>query len=218
MQVVIMGCGRTGRALATRFAAEGDQVTVIDVDEAAGLGLAAGFGGRFVPGNGVTPRVLEAAGIAHAEAFVALTPNDSANIVAARVARDVYRVPRVLARLHDPAHAAVYSEFGIATVGSVQTTVNRIMQLLHHMTLEPHQTFGNGETLLVRSAVPDYLAGRPALELNVPGEIQVVELSRAGHSRIPEQSTPLATGDVLSFIVAAGSLGRLRSFLDGKWS
>lgn len=213
-----MGCGRTGRALATKIAAEGDHVTVIDVDETAGKGLPTGFSGRFLPGNGVTPRVLEAAGIAHAEAFVALTPNDSANIVAARVARDVYRVPRVLARLHDPARAPVYSEFGIATVGSVQTTVNRVIQLLHHRTLEPHQTFGNGETLLVRSKVPDYLAGRQVSELNVPGEIGVVELSRAGHSRIPELSTLLESDDVLSFIVAAGSLGRLRSFLDGTWS
>ena len=218
MQVVIMGCGRTGRALATRFDAEGDQVTVIELDDAVRSGLPAGFGGRFLRGNGITPRVLEAAGIAHAEAFVALTPNDSANIVAARVARDMFRVPRVIARLHDPARAPVYSEFGIATVGSVQTTVNRVIQMLHHRTLEPHQTFGNGETLLVRSKVPDYLAGRRVLEFNVPGEIGVVELSRAGHSRIPEQSTPLEGGDVLSFIVAAGSLGRLRSFLDGKWS
>ena len=218
MQVVIMGCGRTGRALAIRCDAEGDQVTVIDVDDAVRGRLPAGFRGRFLSGNGITPRVLDEAGIAHAEAFVALTPNDSANIVAARVARDMFRVPRVLARLHDPAHSPVYSEFGIATVGSVQTTVNRVIRLLHHRTLEPHQTFGNGETLLVRSTVPDYLAGRRVLELNVPGEIQVVELSRAGHSRIPEQSTPLAGGDVLSFIVAAGSLGRLRSFLDKEWS
>ena len=65
------------------------------------------------------------------------------------------------------------------------------MQLLHHRTLEPHQTFGNGETLLVRSEGPGYLAGRRAAEFNVPGEIGVVELSRAGHSRIPEPSTPL---------------------------
>ena len=181
-------------------------------------GLPAGFRCRFVPGNGITPRVLEAAGIAHADAFVALTPNDSANIVSARVARDIYRVPHVLARLHDPAHAPVYTEFGIATVGSVQTTVNRVIQLLHHRTLEPHQTFGNGETLLVRSRVPAYLAGRRVAEFNVPGEIGVVELSRAGHSKIPEPSTPLEDGDVLSFIVAAASLGRLRSFLGGKWS
>ena len=218
MQVVITGCGRTGRALATRLDAEGDKVAVIELDSAAKRGLPAGFRGRFVPGNGINPRVLEEAGIAQAEAFVALTANDSANIVAARVARDVYRVPHVLARLHDPAHAPIYTEFGIATVGSVQTTVNRVIQLLHHPTLEPHQTFGNGETLLVRSRIPSYLAGRQVAEFNVPGEIGVVELSRAGHSRIPEPSTLLEDRDVLSFIVAAGSLARLRSFLGGKWS
>ncbi len=218
MQVVIMGCGRTGSALAIRFDAEGDQVTVMDPDDAAQGRLPAGFRGRFLPDNGVTPAVLEAAGIAQAEAFIALTPNDSANIVAARVARDTFRVPRVIARMHDPAHGPVYSEFGITTVGSVQTTVNRIVQLLHHQTLEPHQTFGNGETLLVRSAVPGYLAGRPVLDFNVPGEIGVVEVSRAGHSRIPEPSASLEEGDVLSFIVAAGSLGRLSSFLGGTWS
>ena len=218
MHVVITGCGRTGRALATRLDAEGNKVTVIELDDTVERGLPAGFRGRFVPGNGIHPRVLEAAGIAHAEAFVALTPNDSANIVSARVARDTYRVPNVVARLHDPAHAPVYTEFGIAAVGSVQTTVNRLIQILHHRTLEPHQTFGNGETLLVRSGVPAYLAGRRVAEFNVPGEIGVVELSRAGHSSIPEPSTPLEDGDVLSFIVAAASLGRLRSFLGGKWS
>ncbi len=218
MQAVIMGCGRTGSALAIRCDAEGDHVTVIDPDAAAEVRLPAGFHGRFLAGNGVTPAVLEAAGIKQVEAFVALTPNDSANIVAARVARDTFRVPRVIARLHDPAHAPLYSELGITTVGSVQTTVNRIAQLLHHGTLEPHQTFGNGETLLVRSAIPGHLAGRRAGEFNVPGEIGVIELSRAGRSIIPELSTSLEDGDVLSFIVAAGSLDRLRSFLGGKWS
>lgn len=218
MQVVIMGCGRTGSALAVRMDGEGDQVTVIEIDRAARGRLPSGFGGAFRHGNGVHRRVLEEAGIAHAEAFVALTASDSANIVAARVAREHFRVPHVLARLHDPAHAEAYRELGIATIGSVQTTVNRVVQLLHHLTLEPHQTFGNGETLLVRSRIPDYLGGRNIGELNVPGEIGVVELSRHGHSRIPEPTTPLEPGDVLSFIVAADSLGRLRSFLDGKWS
>ncbi len=214
---MIMGCGRTGAALAIRFDAEGDQVTVMDPDDSAQRRLPTGFRGRFLPGNGVRPTVLLAAGIAEAEAFVALTPNDGANIVAARVARDTYRVPRVIARLHDPVHAQVYSELGIVTVASVPTTVNRIMQLLHHEALEPQHTFGNGETVLVRSAIPGYLAGRPAGEFNVPGGIAVVELSRAGHSRVPESSTTLEDGDTLSFIVASGSLGRLKGFLGGKW-
>jgi trk/ktr system potassium uptake protein len=218
MQVVIMGCGRTGLALATRFDAEGDQVSVIELDERRRAALPARFGGRFVVGDGISPGVLRQASVADAEAFIALTASDPANIVAARTARDRFRVPRVIARLHDPVHSPVYSEFGIATIGSVQTTVNRVIQMLHHLTLEPHQTFGNGETLLVRSRIPDYLAGRVVGELLVPGEIGVVEISTGGHSAIPEASTRLRHGDVVSFIVAAGSLSRLHSFLDGKWS
>jgi trk system potassium uptake protein len=218
MHVVIIGCGRTGSALAVRMDGEGDQVNVIEIDSTAQARLPGDFGGAFLHGNGVHTQMLEAAGIQNAEALVALTANDSANIVAAQVARHAYRVPRVVARLHDPAHAQAYHEFGIATIGSVQTTVNRVVQLLHHLTLEPQQTFGNGETLLVRSRIPDYLGGRQVAELNVPGEIGVVELSRHGHSRIPEPTTPLDPGDVLSFVVAAGSIGRLHSFLDGKWS
>jgi trk system potassium uptake protein TrkA len=218
MHVVIIGCGRTGSTLAARMDSEGDRVSVIEIDDTARARLPAGFGGAFVHGNGVHTQVLQAAGIQNAEALVALTANDSANIVAARVARHTYRVPRVLTRLHDPAHAQAYQDLGIATIGTVQTTVNRVVQLLHHLTLEPHQTFGNDETMLVRSRIPDYLGGRQVAELNVPGEIGVVELSRHGHSRIPEPTTQLEPGDVLSFIVAAGSLGRLHSFLDRKWS
>ncbi len=217
MRVVIIGCGRTGSALAVRMDGEGDQVSVIEIDDTARARLPAGFGGAFLHGNGIHTQLLEAAGVRHAEALVALTAHDSANIVAARIARHAYRVPRVLARLHDPAHAQAYRELGIATIGSVQTTVNRVVQLLHHLTLEPQQTFGNDETLLVRSRIPDYLGGRQVAELNVPGEIGVVELSRHGHSRIPEPTTPLEPGDVLSFIVAAGSVARLHSFLDGMW-
>lgn len=213
-----MGCGRTGSALASRLEGGGDEVCVVDPDEGARHRLSEGFRGRFVTGNGITPGVLEAAGIADAEAFVAMTANDGANIVAARSAQQTYRVPRVLARLYDPAKAQVYSELGIPVIGMVQTTVNRAVQLLRHITLEPHQIFGNGETLLVRAPIPAYLAGRRAAEFAVPGEIAVVELTRSGHSRIPEATAVLQAGDVLSFIVAAGSLGRLKSFLDGRWS
>jgi len=217
MQVIIMGCGRSGSALASRLEAEGDDVTLLDLDESAEDRLPVGFKGRFIHGSGTSRQLLEQAGIAHAEAFAALTPNDAANIVAARTARDHYRVPRVVGRLHDPARAPIYSELGIATVAAVQINVNRVHHLLHHRGMEPEQTFGNGETMLVRSFVPDYLGGRRVDELNVAGEIQVVEITRAGHSSVPEGTSALRPGDFVSFIVASGSLGRLRSFLDKEW-
>lgn len=217
MQAIIIGCGRTGAALAARLDGEGDAVCVVDVDEDARERLPSGFRGTYLVGSGTSRAVLEQADIAHAEALVALSPSDSVNIVAARIARDIFKVPRVLGRLYDPAHAAAYAELGIAAIGSVQTTVNRVHRMLHHRALEPEQTFGNGETLLVRATVPSYLQGRRADELNVPGEILVVEVTRGGHSRVPEPSTLLAGGDHVSFVVTSGSLSRLRSFLDGRW-
>jgi len=214
MQVIIMGCGRSGSALASRLETEGDAVTVLDPDENAADRLPFGFKGRFICGSGTSRTLLEEAGIDHAEAFLALSPFDSANIVAARTARDHYRVPRVIGRLYDPARAPVFADLGIASVGSVPTNVNRLQHLLHHRGMEPEQTFGNDETMLVRSSIPDYLGGRRVAELNVPGEIQPVEVTRAGHSFVPEATSALQAGDFVSFIVASGSLGRLHSFLD----
>jgi trk system potassium uptake protein TrkA len=214
MQVIIMGCGRSGSSLAARLEAEGDAIVLLDPDASAEDRLPAGFKGRFIEGSGTSRAWLEEAGIAHAEAFVALSPTDSSNIVATRIAREQYQVPRVIGLLFDQARASIYADLGIATVSAVQTNVNRVHHLLHHRGLEPEQTFGNGETMLVRAFIPDYLGGRRVAELNVPGEIQVVEITRSGHSSVPEGTSVLRPHDFLSFVVASGSLGRLRSFLD----
>ena len=218
MQVVITGCGRTGRALATRLDAEGDEVTVIELDDTVKPGCppdsAAGSwrGTASIRACSRQPASRMRKHSSPSRRTTAPTSSPPGWPVTPTGCPMSWRVCTI------PLTAPVYTEFGIATVGSVQTIVNRLIQMLHHRTLEPHQTFGNAETLLVRSRVPAYLAGRRVAEFNVPGEIGVVELSRAGHSSIPEPSTPLADGDVLSFIVAAASLGRLRSFLGGKWS
>lgn len=217
MKVLIVGCGRAGSALAQRLHAEGDEVTVVDIDPHARANLPRELEGSFVTGNGLHRDVLEAAGIGTAEAVVAMTASDSLNVVVARAARDRFKVPRVVGRLSDTGHAPISSDLGLPMVASVRMTVDRVHRMLHHSRLEPSHTFGNGESLLVRSPVPDYMSGRKVGDFNVAGEIQVVELTRAGHSAIPSGSTVLQRDDVVSFVVASRSLGRLRSFLGGRW-
>ena len=70
MQVVIMGCGRSGSALAARLEAEGDGVTLLDPDESAQNRLPAGFKGRFIHGSGCSRLLLEDAGIEIGRAHV----------------------------------------------------------------------------------------------------------------------------------------------------
>ncbi|MDA8312333.1 MAG: NAD-binding protein [Actinomycetota bacterium] len=217
MHLVIIGCGRTGSTLAARFDSEGDSVSVVDDDPQSRRRLPDEFGGEFIEGDGLDRQVLEAAGIEDAEALIAVSSSDATNVVVARAARDLFHVPHVVGRIDDPARAQFGVDLGLTMIATVRTTVDRVHRMLRHPRLEPERTFGNGETLLVRAPVPDYLAGRKVAELDVPGEIQAVEVSRGGHSTIPAGTATLQTGDVVSFVVAAASLGRLRSFLGGRW-
>ncbi|GAA2895661.1 TrkA family potassium uptake protein [Streptomyces mexicanus] len=214
MRVVIVGCGRVGSALAAHLARESHDVRVIDREHTARRRLPHGFPGRFQTGNGFSRSVLEQAGIAHSDAVVAVTSGDNSNLVIARTAKETFRVPTVVAQVHDPRRADLYQGLGIPTVCDVTWSVGRIHQMLLHRHLTPDVTFGNGETLLVRSAVPAYLAGRKLAEFEVDGEIRVVEVTRGGRSLVPGQTTTASPGDVVTFAVAAHCLHRLRAFLD----
>ena len=217
MHIVVMGCGRVGSGLADRLDSEGHSVVVIDKNPKAVRRLSRRFSGRFVCGIGFSRTVLEDAGIKEADAFIAVTSGDNSNIVGARTARDEFRVPMVVARIYDPRRADIYRDLGIPTVATVRWTVNEIHQLLFHKDLKPDLNFGNGETILTRSTIPAYLTGRKVSEFNVEGEIQVVEITRGGRSIIPGGGSTLEAGDLLTFVVASTSLGRLRSFLNKEF-
>lgn len=213
MRLIVMGCGRVGSALAAQFELDGHAVCVIDRDPRTRTLLPDTFRGQFEVGNGYHRAVLERAGIADADAFVAVTSGDNTNIVGARTAREVYQVPHVIARIYDPRRAEIYRELGIVTVASVAWTVHQIRRLLTHRYLTPEHSFGSGETLLVREQVPEYLAGRPLSDLEVDGEIRPVEVTRLGRSFIPGRASLVEAGDDVTFAVAATALRRLREFL-----
>ncbi|GGZ19747.1 potassium channel family protein [Streptomyces poonensis] len=214
MRIVIAGCGRVGSVLAVQLARESHDVRVIDRAPAARRRLPPGFTGRFGVGNGFSRTVLEQAGTAHSDALVAVTSGDNSNLVIARTAKETFRVPIVLAGVHDPRHASLYEGLGIRTVCPVTWSVHRIHQLLLHRDLASEGGFGNGETLLVRSALPRWLAGRKLAEFEVEGEIRVVEVTRHGRSLLPRHTTTAAPDDMVTFAVAATALRTLRGFLD----
>jgi trk system potassium uptake protein len=215
MHVIIAGCGRVGSGLARSLVAEGHAVCVIDHDPRAEELLGRGFRGTFLEGSAIGREVLEKAGVEEAEALVAVTSSDTANVVAARTAREVFRVPRVVARAYDPRRADVYSGLGIPTVAHVSWTIAEVRDLLFHQDLLPERTFGNGETVLVRSQLAGYLTGRPFADLDVEGSIRVVEVTRDGRSFMPYRGAQVQAGDLVSFVAGAPALDQLRAILGG---
>jgi len=213
MRVVIVGCGRVGAGLATGLADAGDRVTVIDKDPKAFERLGEDFAGQTVEGIGFDRDVLELAGIASADALVAVTSGDNSNVVAARVARDAYRVPRVIARIHDPRRAALYEELGIVTVSSTDWAMRKVRDYLEHRTLKEETAFGRGEVSLLRLELPQHLVDRSVADLEEGGGLRVVSITRRGGAFVPDPTTVLVEADVVRVSVAADARDRLDALL-----
>jgi trk system potassium uptake protein TrkA len=113
MKVIIIGCGRVGEQLA-RLLVEGDhQVAIIDYDSNALARLGPNFKGQRITGVGFDRDILIKAGIEQADAFAAASSSDNVNIIAARIAHNIFHVPRVVARLFDPKRAEIYRRLGM---------------------------------------------------------------------------------------------------------
>jgi trk system potassium uptake protein TrkA len=113
MKVIILGCGRMGSHLARRLDREGHQVTVIDRTSDSFARLGKDFQGKMVLGTGIDEDILRRAGAETADAFVALSAGDNTNAMAAEIAKLVFHIPHVVARLYDPIREETYHSLGL---------------------------------------------------------------------------------------------------------
>ncbi len=135
MKVIILGCGRQGAYLAQRLDKQGHDVTVIDRNSDSFRRLGPDFHGTMLLGVGIDEDVLRRAGIENADAFVAVTNGDNTNAMAAEIARLVFQVPKVIARLYDPAREETYRTMGLVeTVSPTVMGATKIIELLSNKT------------------------------------------------------------------------------------
>jgi len=191
----------------------GHQVTIIDKDPLAFERLGSGFKGQKVVGVGFDRDVLIQAGIQRADALAAVTASDEANAVTARLAREIFHVPRVVARLYDKRQAEIYERLGLETIAPTAWGINRIADLLLRSELDVVFNLGSGQVDLVEAEVPPLLAGKAVSELTLWGEIHVVAITRAGKTFLPTQGATLRQGDLVHLAVVSASMDRLRGML-----
>jgi len=214
MKVIIVGCGRMGTGLSINLVKKGHQVTVIDSNPEAFETLGNDFTGLKVVGIGFDRDILVKARIEQVDAVVSCTASDEANAVIARIARNVYRVPRVVARLYDPIKADIYHRLGIQTISTTTWGIERATEMLTYSRLDSVYEMGNGNVNLVRIEVPPLLVGHTVYELIVIGEIHVVSISRNNKTFIPTTGTIIEAEDVLYITVIVSANDKLKSMLD----
>lgn len=213
MKIMIIGCGRMGTGLALYLEMSDHSVTVIDNDPSAFERLGPAFRGQTFQGDALDRDILISAGIERADCLAALTPNDNINLVVARLAKEMFKVPKVVARMHDPRKSEIYRRLGVQTVSTVSLGMQRFAELLTFSRLDIVHSLGSGGVGIVESEIPPLLAGRMVNDLTVTGEIQVVAISRGGRTFVPTLGTVFLEGDMIHIAVSSSSVDRLKALM-----
>ena len=195
--------------MTVQLAKAGHSVSIIDKRPEAFDRLPPGFDAKTIVGMGFDREVLEQAGIKEAGAFVAVSNGDNSNIVSARVAREHYHVPKVVARIYDPRRADIYERLNIPTVASVRWAAKQIQYLLFHGKEEMKESFAGGALLHIARDIPDHLVGKPVSSIESEAAIRVIGVDRGGSGFMPDRSSTFQEGDVAHFVVSRDAMDKL---------
>lgn len=213
MKYIIIGCGRMGEGLARTMSLRGHEITVMDKDPAPLEHLNHAFTGKSIVGSSFDREVLLLAGIEKADGLAAVTNSDEANLIVARLARVVFHVPRVVARLYDPHKAEAYRRLDVQVVATSSWAIHRFADLLSYSELDAVMSLGGGEVEIVEAEVPSLLVGHKVNAIDVPGEARIIGLTRRGKAFLPFSETVLHKDDVMHIAVLTTSIERLRAIL-----
>jgi trk system potassium uptake protein TrkA len=207
MRVIVVGCGRVGSELAVRLQREGHSVAVVDKNVNAFRRLTPGWGGETVVGFGFDRDTLLAAGVNETQAVAAVTSGDNSNILTARIARETFEIPNVVARIYDPRRALIYQRLGIPTVATVSWTVDQVVRRLLPEEAVTAWTDPTGEVNLVERHLPEVCCGQTLASLADGERYRPVLVTRGGQARLVAPQMVGQEGDMVHFLVQSTAVG-----------
>lgn len=209
MYIIIVGCGRLGAQLATKLSEEGHDVAVVDRTPANFARLSDEFNGATITGVGFDIDVLKSAGIEHADGFAAVTDSDNMNIMAAQVAKTIFKVPMVIARVFDPVKGETYRALGLETVCPTTSAANIIYSKFLIRNEESHFILPGGGIELVEVAFHPSIPATTIAGVEALDDFKVISITRDGTTTFPKGNDVLAEGDQLLIALHVSDLPRV---------
>ncbi|WP_424002050.1 cation:proton antiporter [Haloarcula salina] len=202
MQTLIVGAGRVGRELATRYESRGEEVVLIDKDPDTVERVRAD-GHRVVSGDATDAAVLDRAGADRAGVVVAATADDDVNLLVAQLATTRFDVDTVVARANQPDNVAAFEDLDVETISAGFAVADAIDDAVERPALarwlaDSARTGDVLEVELTNETLVDRTVGSAVDEL--PDGCLVAMVSRNGDDRVPDSDFRLDDGDHLTLV------------------
>lgn len=201
MYVILVGCGRTGEALAKHLISEGHEVVIVEQDGDRSKALAEELDALIIHGDGTDTNILKDAGVERANAVAVMTSDDNTNLTACQILKK-FNVPRVVAKVNDPKKKDLYIGLGItASISPIAAVVSYFKNALISSSSKSITSIagGNAEVLELKLSNGG-LDGKRIKDIGLPDGAIIAVIYRNGEVVIGAGGTVLQTGDVLTVI------------------
>jgi trk system potassium uptake protein TrkA len=220
--ILILGAGRVGSSVAEQLVHERYNVTVLDNDPTLLKPLADRLDLRTIVGLANNPKALIAAGIQDTDLLLAVTPYDEVNMVACKIAHDLFNVPTRLARIRDQdilEYAGLFSESGFAinhVITPAQIVTDYLVSLIETPEALQVLEFADGlaKMIAVRVEAGAHIDGKDLATLAIyldEIDCRVVSIYRKNKRVRPDGKVELQVGDEVFFLVASSDVRRVVS-------
>jgi K+ transport systems, NAD-binding component len=214
MNFIIAGLSSIGISLAELLRKEGKDVVALDSDQAKCDELAESSDVMVIVGDITKKSVLEGAGGRNADALIALTNDDSDNLMACMLAKEM-GTKKVISILNDIVHAEAFKEAGI----DVQVKPDSVVaKHIYHTVLQPYikdfLAINRAELFEVEAEAEMKCIGKKISEIETPRGVKLIWLERGG--KVLNEDVKIAPEDRLILIVGGESSKRGADFMN-KW-
>jgi len=218
MLAVIVGAGRVGMDLIELLLPEGYDISVIELDKSRAGEMSEKFDILVIQGDATSLDILRDSHIESADIFVAVTGDDNANLVSSQLAKKVFKVRRIIARVNNPRNENIFSQLGITnTVSTTRASAMFIKNEISDIKTVLSVAGGKAHVLEVNVTKESFVLNKKIMEAKIPSGCSVVTVLRAGEGNIiPDGKTIFEEGDVVTLLVHKDRLKEVRHLFLGK--
>lgn len=219
MKTIIVGGGKVGYYLSKTLLERDYDISMVEIDRDVCQSFANMLDVSVVCGDGTSRRALEKADAEHCETIVAVTGKDEVNLIVCQIAKQVFNVPKTIAKVNNPKNVEAMKSMGIDRIISGTESIIKIMEReVDTSRIKELLPLNNGKAAVFEIIIPEnYIYdGKMLCDLRIPESCNIISITRGDEFIIPRGKTRLLSNDVLLVVSAFSEANEVRRALKIK--
>lgn len=174
MNILIIGCGQLGARLANVLDSQNHDISIIGSEQALLSNLSDDFDGVSIPGSPIDADVMKSAGIEGCDYVICATESDNANIMAAQIVKNIFKIENVFVRVLDPIKCKFYKEMGLLTISPTSIVFEAMYSKIFNKETDRIVNCGKSSLNITTVSYERWMKGKTLLNVEFLNEHKLI--------------------------------------------